>query len=195
MDFELVRCQRGQPWFPWNYGRSSASGRIGVNRFMHEPGLVVLNAVSPAGRILGSCAMRIGLLGRRAPTPVRVEAGRLVQRLRHHVNPVRPGDRRGLGQTVTYAKKPGSRRADRAPSSGRVRPRGSAVEQTDPRHLARLGITAADGGTSPRSPLRARRFSVCTSGHHGDGGNRTHVRNRVKGGVYERSRRSGLIPR
>jgi hypothetical protein len=27
---------------------------------MHKPGLVVLNAVSPAGRILGSCAMRIG---------------------------------------------------------------------------------------------------------------------------------------
>lgn len=29
----------------------------------------------------------------------------------------------------------------------------------------------------------------------GDGGNRTHVRGRVKGGVYERIRRSGLAPR
>ena len=29
----------------------------------------------------------------------------------------------------------------------------------------------------------------------GDGGNRTHVRNRVKDGFYERSRRSDLVPR
>src|SRR3954466_8687324 len=29
----------------------------------------------------------------------------------------------------------------------------------------------------------------------GDGGNRTRVRNRVKGSVYERSRRSGLVLR
>src|ERR1700689_1519748 len=32
-------------------------------------------------------------------------------------------------------------------------------------------------------------------GINGDGGNRTHVRGRVKDGVYERSRRSDLIPR
>ncbi len=32
-------------------------------------------------------------------------------------------------------------------------------------------------------------------GSSGDGGNRTHVRNRVKSGIYERSRRSDLIPR
>jgi len=31
-------------------------------------------------------------------------------------------------------------------------------------------------------------------GNSGDGGNRTHVRDRVKDGFYERSRRSDLVP-
>jgi hypothetical protein len=33
------------------------------------------------------------------------------------------------------------------------------------------------------------------TGESGDGGNRTRVRGRARGGFYERSRRSGLVPR
>jgi GNAT superfamily N-acetyltransferase len=60
MDFELIRCVEGDRWFPWNYGRRSRRGRVGMKRFVHEPGLVVLNAVAPPGHVLGSCALRIG---------------------------------------------------------------------------------------------------------------------------------------
>ena len=60
MSFELVRCNEGDRWFPWNYGRKSPEGRIGIKRFAHEPGLVVINATTSAGRVLGSCSLRVG---------------------------------------------------------------------------------------------------------------------------------------
>jgi hypothetical protein len=60
MSFELVRCNEGDRWFPWNYGRKSPEGRIGIKRFAHEPGLVAINATTSAGRVLGSCSLRVG---------------------------------------------------------------------------------------------------------------------------------------
>jgi|GEM_PF-5429392 len=60
MDFELIRCSEGDRWFPWNYGRRSSEGRVGMRLFTREPGLVVLNAIGPGGRILGSCSFRVG---------------------------------------------------------------------------------------------------------------------------------------
>lgn len=60
MDFELVRCSEGERWFPWNYGRRSSERRVGMRRFMPEPGFVVLNAITPSGRVLGSCSFRVG---------------------------------------------------------------------------------------------------------------------------------------
>jgi GNAT superfamily N-acetyltransferase len=60
MDFELVRCAEGDRWFPWNYGRKSHEVRIGMRRFVHEPGLTVFNAVAPTGQVLGSCSLRVG---------------------------------------------------------------------------------------------------------------------------------------
>ena len=60
MDLELVTCVEGDRWFPWNYGRKSALGRVAAARFGAQPGLVVLNAVRADGRVLGSCALRLG---------------------------------------------------------------------------------------------------------------------------------------
>jgi hypothetical protein len=48
-----------------------------------------------------------------------------------------------------------------------------------------------DGSTAILVRLRTGVFA----GADGDGGNRTHVRGRVKGGFYERSRRSDLVSR
>jgi hypothetical protein len=58
--FELHRCAAGDRWFPWNYGRTYASGRVGMARFDPEPGLFVINAVDRYGRVLGSCSLRVG---------------------------------------------------------------------------------------------------------------------------------------
>lgn len=58
--FELRPCAEGDRWFPWNYGRTTTSGRVGVVRFAPEPGLFAINAVDPAGRVLGSCSLRVG---------------------------------------------------------------------------------------------------------------------------------------
>jgi hypothetical protein len=60
LDFEPVRCDQGDRWFPWNYGRKARDGRVGMKQFAHEPGLLVLNAVTPTGRIMGSCSLRVG---------------------------------------------------------------------------------------------------------------------------------------
>ena len=60
MDFELVRCVEGDRWFPWNYKRRYREGRVGMRRFVPEPGLVALNAIAPSGQTLGSCSLRVG---------------------------------------------------------------------------------------------------------------------------------------
>lgn len=62
MDFEVRVCSPGEKWFPWNYGRRTGTSRkrAGLQVVPDEPGLVVLNAVSASGRVLGSCSMRIG---------------------------------------------------------------------------------------------------------------------------------------
>src|SRR3954453_13255937 len=58
---DLGPCRPGDRWFPWNYRRSRWSGdRVRVARYDPEPGLVVVNAVDGRGRVLGSCALRIG---------------------------------------------------------------------------------------------------------------------------------------
>lgn len=51
-------------------------------------------------------ALRYAMLGRRAPTPVHVEARPLVQRLRHHVKPVRPSVVADSGSNRAYASAP-----------------------------------------------------------------------------------------
>ena len=35
LDFELVRCDQGDRWFPWNYGRKARDGRVGMKQFAH----------------------------------------------------------------------------------------------------------------------------------------------------------------
>jgi hypothetical protein len=55
----------------------------------------------------------------RAPNRRWVEARGLVQWLRRHVDPVRPGDRSGLGPTATRAKKAGSRSGSKTPRHSR----------------------------------------------------------------------------
>lgn len=35
-------------------------GRVGMRLFARGPGLVVLNAIGPGGRVLGSCSFRVG---------------------------------------------------------------------------------------------------------------------------------------
>lgn len=60
MEFELKVCSEGEKWFPWNYGRDTPAGRVGMATAKADPGLTVINAVSPSGRILGSCSLRVG---------------------------------------------------------------------------------------------------------------------------------------
>jgi hypothetical protein len=57
---ELVPCSAGERWFPWNYRRRYRDRIISMSRFVPEPGLVVLNAVESGGRVVGSCALRVG---------------------------------------------------------------------------------------------------------------------------------------
>ena len=58
----------------------------------------------------------------------------------------------------------------------------------------RSGLLAAfERAAANRSPRDLQEIPA-NQGFSGDGGNRTHVRNRVKGGVYEYVRRSGSHP-
>jgi GNAT superfamily N-acetyltransferase len=66
VDFSLVRCQRGDRWFPWNYGSRGGDRRVRMGRFEPGGGLTVINAVDAEGKILGSCALRVGARHSRA---------------------------------------------------------------------------------------------------------------------------------